>query len=171
LIELILVMAILVIVIAVSAPSLSRFFRGRALDSEAKRFLALTRYGQSRAVSEGIPVLLWIDAKGLEYGLRADSSYTEQDTKAVEFQLNKDVQIEVLQSRLAQREATVWKGGGGLATTLPKIRFTPDGFISPSSPEQIVLRQGDAGEVWIAPSQNHLNYEIQTNELARVLRR
>jgi prepilin-type N-terminal cleavage/methylation domain-containing protein len=79
LIELILVMTLLVIVLGVSAPSLSRFFRGRTLDSETKRFLALTRYGQSRAVSEGVPVVLWIDSKQGEYGLQADASYVEED--------------------------------------------------------------------------------------------
>ncbi len=52
LIELILVMALLLIVIGVALPSLKRFFHGRNLDSEARRFLSLTRYGQSRAVSE-----------------------------------------------------------------------------------------------------------------------
>src|SRR5438128_11617175 len=58
LIELILVMALLMIVLAVSAPSLQGFFKGRNLDSEARRILGLTKYGQSRAVSEGIPMLL-----------------------------------------------------------------------------------------------------------------
>ena len=50
LIELILVMAMLLIVLSLTAPSLAVFFRGRALDSEARRFMTLTHYGQSRAV-------------------------------------------------------------------------------------------------------------------------
>src|SRR5437763_11469882 len=60
LIELILVMALMSIVIALIAPSLSNFFRSRTLDSEARRFVSLTRYVQSRAVSEGIPMMVWI---------------------------------------------------------------------------------------------------------------
>src|SRR6266540_3620386 len=52
LIELLLVMALLLLVFGVTLPSLKGFFRGRNLDSEARRFLSLTRYGQSRAVSE-----------------------------------------------------------------------------------------------------------------------
>src|SRR6185295_17984721 len=52
LIELILVMAILTIAVSITAPALSNFFHGRTLDSEARRMLALTRQGQSRAVSE-----------------------------------------------------------------------------------------------------------------------
>ena len=60
LIELILVMAVLAIVLAIIAPSLGNFFRGRTLDSEARRFVSLTRYAESRAVSEGSPMLLWM---------------------------------------------------------------------------------------------------------------
>src|SRR5438270_8363826 len=62
LVELILVMTLLLIVMCVALPSLKGFFRGRNLDSEARRFLSLARYGQSRAVSEGVPMVLWIDA-------------------------------------------------------------------------------------------------------------
>ena len=38
-------------------------FRGRNLDNEARQFLSLTRYGQSRAISEGVPVELWINPR------------------------------------------------------------------------------------------------------------
>ena len=42
-------MTLLVVVIALVAPSLGNFFRGRDLDSESTRFLALARYARSRA--------------------------------------------------------------------------------------------------------------------------
>lgn len=77
LLELILVMALLLIVLAVAAPSLAQFFRGRFLDGEARRLLALTRYGQSRAVSEGVPVLLWLNAESNQYGLRIDPRFRD----------------------------------------------------------------------------------------------
>src|SRR5216110_2868057 len=70
LIELILVMAIMLVVLAVASPALSNFFRGRTLDSEARKILSMTRYGQERAVSEGIPVVFWMDVKRGIYGLR-----------------------------------------------------------------------------------------------------
>ena len=91
LIELILVMAMLLIVIGVSAPTLSKFFRGRTLDSEARRFVSLARYGQSRAVSEGVPIVLWVDAKLGRYGLQQEVNYTGVDLKAVEYALNKEL--------------------------------------------------------------------------------
>lgn len=165
LIELILVMSILVIVLAVSSPSLSRFFRGRTLDSEAKRFLALTRYGQSRAVSEGVPAVLWIDAKLGAYGLKLDDSYVDQDTKELEYQVHTDLKVDVQQSAAAQKLGTVWKGRGGIGANLPKIRFTPDGFISLSSPEVVVFKQADQAEIWIAPDLNRVNYQIVTNQV------
>src|SRR6188474_2898745 len=83
LIELILVMAMLLIVLGVAFPSLKGFFQGRNIDSEARRFLSLTRYGQSRAISEGIPMILWIDAPRKAYGLQVQTGYTESNSKAV----------------------------------------------------------------------------------------
>jgi Tfp pilus assembly protein FimT len=51
LVELILVMVLLVVAISIAAPKMSSFVRGRALDSEARRILAIAHEGQSRAVS------------------------------------------------------------------------------------------------------------------------
>src|SRR3954469_14277873 len=81
LIELILVMALLTVVIGIAAPKLSRFFSGRTQESEEGRFLLLTHYGQSLAVSEGVPMTLWIDAKNRAYGLQQETGYTDGDRK------------------------------------------------------------------------------------------
>src|ERR1035441_9122537 len=96
LIELILVMALLTIVISLTAPKLSRFFHGRTLDSEARRLLALTRSGQSRAVSEGVPMDLWVDAELGRFGLEAEPSYETSDSKAVDFTLDGGLQLAVV---------------------------------------------------------------------------
>src|ERR1041385_3547304 len=85
LIELILVMTVLTIAVSITAPALANFFRGRSLDSEARRLLALTRQGQSRAVSEGVPMELGVDAAQGTYGLTAEPSYEPADTKAIIF--------------------------------------------------------------------------------------
>src|SRR5213082_1044073 len=85
LIELVLVMTILLIVFSVALPSLKGFFRGRNLDSEARRFLSLTRYGQSRAVSEGVPMVLWMDPASGTYGLQQESGYNPIDAKAIDY--------------------------------------------------------------------------------------
>src|ERR1051325_10767326 len=142
LIELILVMAMLLIVLAVSFPSLKGFFRGRDLDSEARRFLSLTRYGQSRAISEGVPMSLWIDARDRSYGLQAAAGYTDLDGKAVAFTLDKDLQLEVSMPLLATPSAQRNQAVPGAGGNLPMIRFAPDGSISDPSPERILIRQG-----------------------------
>lgn len=163
LIELVLVMAILIIVLSVTAPMLTSFFRGRTLDSEARRFLALTHYAQSRAVAEGMPMTLWIDPKQHSYGLEIQTGYVESDDRAAEYTLERDLEIEVKQSRVVtplRKTMTTQKTANELM-----IRFTPDGFIAESNPESIIIRQGDKDEVWFAPNRNRLNYEIQTNNL------
>jgi prepilin-type N-terminal cleavage/methylation domain-containing protein len=151
LIELILVMALLTIVIGLVAPKLSRFFRGRTQDSEAGRFLSLTHYGQSRAVSEGVPMTLWIDAKNRAYGLQQETGYTDGDRKAVDFTLDKALQIEVASG--------VKPAGPG--RNLPAIRFMPDGTVGNTSVTGVSIREGDTQPIWIVQAANGLSYEIQ----------
>jgi len=166
LIELILVMALLAVVLAISSPALSRFFKTRSLDSEARRFLALTRAAQSRAVSEGVPMVLWYDAKERAYGLNADKSFVEEDPKAEQFTVDPTLEVEVRYSADAIEvgKTSQFKNekldSGGLYT----LRFNPDGFISASSPEMVLFRQGEGEELWVAQGRNRLNYEIQTGQ-------
>ena len=70
LIELIIVMALLVIIAGIVTPRLAGFFKGRKLDDEAYRIVALTQHAQNRAISEGIPMSLWIDTENQVYGIR-----------------------------------------------------------------------------------------------------
>jgi len=166
LVELMLVMAMLLIVLGVAFPSLKNFFRGRDLDSEARRFLSLTRYGQSRAVSEGAPMLLWIDHKNAAYGLEAQPGYLESDPRAVKYALEDEMEI-VASITGVNRQAgvlqTVLPGLG----RLPAIRFTPDGFIGESSPAEIVLRRGNDDEVRIVQTTNRLKYAIEPTTARR----
>jgi hypothetical protein len=158
-------MTMLSIVLAVSAPSLSRFFRGRSLDAEAQRFVGLTRYAQSRAVSEGMPMVLWIDAEQRLYGLLADPSYTEQDTREVQFDLHRNIEVEV-EWPASTGDFHRTKSSAQWFAHLPTFRFQPDGFISDLSPELILFREGEEDAVWVGRSRNRLSYEVQTNHSA-----
>src|SRR5215469_632208 len=82
LIELILVLSLLVIVTSLTAPAMSRFIRGRALDTEARRLVAAMHAAQSRAVSEGMPVMFWLDQTSGSYGFALESSAQGSDAKA-----------------------------------------------------------------------------------------
>ncbi len=157
------VMTLLVVVISFAAPSLAGFFRGRALDSEARRLLSLTRQGQSRAASGGVPVILWVDPIQRTYGLEEDSSYTDKDTKAVEYTLDGSVNVEVgpavTSNPLLGNLATTGKRGG-----LPQIRFQPDGGIDESSLETVRLLDREGASLWLALARSRLNYEIHNQD-------
>jgi type II secretion system protein H len=150
LIELILVMAILTIAAAIITPSLSSFFRGRAQESEAARLLSLTRYGQSRAVGEGMPAMLWVNPRNGTYGLKLETGYADSDPKSVDFTIDKDLKIDVANARQAST-----------TSKLPAIHFLPDGTISATSVPGIAIQERDRAPLWVAQSANGLNYEIQ----------
>lgn len=189
LIELILVMAMLLTVLSLAAPSLARFFRGRGLDSEAHRFLALIRYAQQRAVSEGVPMVVWLDPEQRLYGLEAESSYLERDDLAVEFRVDEKVEVEAelpptsnlltefmdLSTQLAPSlDLTPETERSTAVKDLVWFRFNPDGFITENLPRWVEFRelreQGNPARLWVAQSLNRLSYEIWTNQPA-LLRR
>lgn len=150
LIELVLVMALLVVAVSMVAPRFSNFVRGRALDSEARRLLALTDAGESRAVSEGMPMVLWFNQKDGAYGLEAETPPQGGDTKAESLSINEGVAI------------TPAKTGASAMTTfnhLPDIRFLPDGTVDQNSPRTVQLTEGN-DSLWMIELQNHTGYEI-----------
>lgn len=168
LIELILVMAMLVIAIAVTFPSLQSFFRGRALESEGRRFLTLTRYAQSRAAAEGLPMTLWIDAHEGTYGLEAQKGFLERDDKAVEYDVDEKLEIEVTQAPINRaqltREQQLRRQSSSLQrNALPEIRFAADGSIDVMSPETVCIREGKENALWITQTENRLGYEVRNS--------
>ena len=175
LIELILVMALLTVVISLTAPKLSRFFHGRTLDSEARRLLALTRSGQSRAVSEGMPMDLWVNVEEGTFGLEAEPSYETSDPKAVDFTLDSSLQLEVVnKSVVAPANITMNRSRQAstasvprvnlVHATLPTIRFLPDGSLGEASPQSLHLSSSDGGSLWLTQARDGGSYEIRSTD-------
>jgi type II secretion system protein H len=162
LIELVLVMTLLIVVISFSAPSLGKFFRGRALDGEARRLLSLSREGQSRAASEGVPVVLWVDPTKHQYGLEQDLTFVDHDDKSLTYTLDKDVTIEMVNGVLSSAVS-----GDSGARNLPGIRFQPDGSFDEASPEALRLQDREGSVLYLAQSRNRLNYEISNKTAQR----
>ncbi len=129
------------------------------MNSEARRLLALTRYGQSRAVAEGVPVLLWIDARQSAYGLVTQSASSEPDDRASRFAVDSTLTIEAFASNpLLVSEDNDERLG--VPDNLPAIRFMPDGFFDEASIGRIVIRQGTEAALELVPTANRLGYEI-----------
>ncbi len=169
LIELLLVMTIMVAGLAIVAPSLSNFFRGRTLDAEARRLLALSHSGKERAVSEGVPMLLWVDVQDGTYGLKADPSWGQNDPKAESFQLDKDLKMQVLKPQVVKplssrgQGATPQTASTRNSSSLPEIRFLPDGTVDDSSPAALRLEDRNGSPIFLAESANRMAYELRTD--------
>jgi prepilin-type N-terminal cleavage/methylation domain-containing protein len=161
LVELIVVMVLLLIVASMVAPRMSSFFRGRALNHEARRMLSLINYGQSRAIAEGVPVVLWIDPGNSTYGLEIQAGYTVDDQRAVQYEADPSLSFETPTTQELP-ESDSGDEQLGLPENLPVIRFLPDGFIDEVSVQKIVIRLGeDGGALEIGPTANRLRYEIR----------
>ena len=156
LIELILVMTLLVVVVSMVAPKLSGFVRGRSLDSEMRRLQALAHAGQSRAVSEGMPMVLWLDAKNGMYGMQeetpAGNSAASGDVKAEQVTMAENLQMTV-----------VTTGVTALTTqhNLPVVRFLADGTIDENSPRTIGLTDAAGTSLFLVEMKNRSGYEIR----------
>jgi prepilin-type N-terminal cleavage/methylation domain-containing protein len=154
LIELVLVMALLVVAVSIVAPKMSDFIRGRALDSEARRMVALIDAGQARAVSEGMPMVLWVNEKENTCGMEAETSPKGGDPKAEDLAINENVQITPVNSGTQS---------GTTFNHLPAIRFLPDGTIDENSPATLRLAEGN-DVLWLTQLQNHSGYEISYSQ-------
>jgi len=136
-------------------------------------------------------MLLWIDEKERRYGLEEQASYTDIDPKAVEFALDKNLEIEIINDQLlpvnplvntltpgmtfnsiAARRAQAQLNESitrNVHRNLPAIRFQPDGTIADTSPQALRVKGLEDEALWVALSTNRLNYEIrqETNRWAR----
>ncbi len=155
LVELILVLALLVIVTSLAAPALSHFVRGRALDSEARRLAALMHAGQSRAVSEGAAMMLWVDEKTGNYCLEAESSGQNGDARAENLTLDSTLQIAV------QNVGTVTPV---TFKNFPAIKFLADGMVDENSPQILKLTDSAGFSRWLGLNSGRTGYEIRLTE-------
>jgi Tfp pilus assembly protein FimT len=150
----ILVMVLLVVAVSLVAPKLSGFMRERALDSEARRLLALANEAKARAVSEGMPIALWIDEKNNGYGLEEETPAPKGDPDAESLTADENVAIAVMN---LSGSATTFKN-------LPAIRFLADGTVDENSPQMVKLTGSGGGALWLLQSADRTGYEISDSD-------
>jgi type II secretion system protein H len=154
LIELILVMALLIVAVSMVVPHMSHFIRGRALDSEIRRLAAVAHAAQARAISTGMPVVVWLDEKQEHYGFNLETPGKNGDTDAQDFKVDENVQL------------AVKNAGAGTAVTfknLPAIRFMADGSVDEGSPATVQLKDSGGQSIWLTESSNRNGYEISNS--------
>ena len=154
LVEMILVMTMLVVAVSLIAPNLAGFVRARSLDSEARRLVAMMNAGKARAVSEGMPTVLWIDEKNKSYGLEAETPAQKTDPDAEKFPVDENVAIAVMNL----------SGSGTMFNNLPAIRFLADGTVDENSPQTVKLTGSGGGALWLLESADRTGYEISDSD-------
>lgn len=98
LVELVLVMLIITIALAVAAPSMSGFARGRVVSDAAGKFVAVTHFARTQAINDGAICRVNIDTTGGKYWVTEDDG---EDFVPVEsmggqtFSVPTDVRMEV----------------------------------------------------------------------------
>lgn len=142
-------MAVLATVMALAVPSLSRSLRDRNLAQEAKRFIALTEYARNEAISQGVPMTVWIDVENGRFGAEPKTGFSGNDNTQKEFSLNPDVHFENLSTAQGQNELS------------QAIEFAPDGVPEPTSIASIELADRFGSVVAITKTQDKLGYEIE----------
>jgi prepilin-type N-terminal cleavage/methylation domain-containing protein len=151
LLELICVLAMLATIMAVSAPSLAWFFKGRSLHEESRRFLALTRYARSEAVSASVPMELWIDTGSGNYGLRRQTIYGNEEENPLEYQLTEHQEFEVDLDDLDKE---------GIAIFI----FLPDGTMHENNPEEITIMENGKESITIRKTESGVGYVIHEGD-------
>ncbi len=147
LVELLLVMAILTILMAVIAPALSHSLRGRKLEDEASRFIALTEYARDEAISQGAPMIIWINGATQSYGLDPKNSYSDT-TVHKKFDAGQDVTFDVaVQS----------------ADNTTVAEFGPDGLPTPSSAPSVRLHDRSGAAIVIVQKTDGSGYAVADN--------
>jgi type II secretion system protein H len=150
LVELILVMAVLAIVMALSAPSLSRSLRERSLEQEATRFLALTEFARNEAISQGVPMVIWIEVETRRFGLEPKTDYGGANIRR-EYTLHSDVHVEFDKSAVSSNEKQA-------------IEFAPEGTPDAASVESVRLVDRFGSARLISKRTDGWGYEILLEE-------
>ena len=148
LVELVVVMALLAIVAALSAPAMSRSIRARNLNGEAARFIAATEYGRDEAVSQGVPMTVWIDPATQRFGVDPRAGFEGIELRSREFAVNADIHFEM--------DGAV--AGGGIVQV---AEFAPDGVPGTASLETVRLVDRFDSEVIVVRTKDGWGYEIQ----------
>jgi type II secretion system protein H len=147
LVELVVVMALLAIVLALSAPSLGRSMRERSLADEATRFLAATEYARDEAVSQGVPTIVWLDPNGRSFGVESKAGFEGNETRAKEFAVHPDITFNC--------DATRKTNG-----VIVAMEFSPDGTPLPTNVEEVRVKDRLQNELALARTKDGWGYEI-----------
>ena len=148
LVELILVMGLLAIVAALSAPLLSNSLRQRNLDDEATRLLALTEYARDEAASQGIPMVLTFDERSRMLVVEPKTGFEADEKRVLRYPLGAEIQLAIESAQRANR------------TDRGIVELTPEGVLTSDSAEVFELKDSHNNVVSVARTADRWGYEV-----------
>jgi len=149
LVELILVMAVLTTILAIVVPSLYRSFQQRHLGQEADRLLSLTEYARDEAISQGVPMVVWIDSEQGDFGLDAATNYTASEVSKKQYSLSDDIHFDAVKSSQSTKD--------GHAIL---VQFAPDGSPDPSGIDSVRIVDRSDSSMVLERTDDGWSYEI-----------
>ena len=158
LVELVLVMALLCVILAVAAPSLSRSMHGRNLKQEATRVLALTEYARDEAASQGVPMVVWIDPGAGRFGVKIKPGFEDEaDARDKEFTLTDGLRFNGIDDRRPEE-------GRPMRRSLRRMALW-----TPSSETSISLVDQSNSSITISQTSDACGYEIVDDQIKKAL--
>ena len=113
---------------------------------------------------------LWVDPIQGTYGLEAQKGFLDRDDKAVQYDVDEKLDIEIAQTGFSRAEMTQEQQlrrrvVGNSRTSNSEIRFAPDGSVDVMSPQSVCIREAQNKDhaLWVTLSQNRNGYEVQTS--------
>jgi len=143
--ELIVVMTLVATMVAIAAPNLRMFIRGRSVVEDARRLLAATRAAGSVSVSRGVPVTLWVEPQNSRFELVSWSGEDDAFARIAAHTVSDTVRLRIEThsgtDNTENRYSVVWTPDGILDTgdlraivvedryaTDARVVFAPDEF-------------------------------------------
>jgi hypothetical protein len=94
----------------------------------------------------------------------------EKDDKAVQYDVDEKLDIEIAQNgwsraELTQEQQTRRRTIGNSRNSNSEIRFAPDGSVDVTSPQSVCIRQTKEKEhaLWVTLAENRNGYEVQND--------
>ena len=130
-----------------AAPSLSRSMHQRYITDEATRLLAATEYARDEAVSQGVPMTVWIEPASGRFGVAPKAGFLGADERNREFEVHPDIHFET-------SKAVATHG------IIQAAEFAPDGAPDAANLSEIRLVDRFNSSVTIARTSDGWAYEI-----------
>jgi Tfp pilus assembly protein FimT len=114
-------MVVLVVLLALIAPSLSNSLRQHNLEQAATQWLAVTEYARDEAVSQSVPMTVWLNPINGRYGASPATGYPSAAARSREYRLPEN---------LSFAPGTSVAAADGVLTA---AQFSPDGTLDTTS--------------------------------------